>query len=170
LPECLRQTRKALVREPPPRTSHRGKVRRLDGLLVDLDNNDRMASGGLILVVDDDPVFRAVAEEALTKAGFEVLLSADGQLALETIAHRQPDLIFLDMLMPNKDGIETLREMAGQWPNIRVIAISGGSPTLGPDLLLRAAELMGAVSSVSKPLLGSELVKIAKREMAKAGA
>jgi len=64
-----------------------------------------------ILVVDDDPHIREIVEFSLAKAGFRVLLAEDGKAGLETFDRQQPDLVVLDVLMPEMDGTEVIKKL-----------------------------------------------------------
>jgi CheY-like chemotaxis protein len=65
----------------------------------------------VILVIDDSAEFRNLLREALTREGYDVVEAADGQEGLRLFDECRPDLVLLDIIMPEKDGIETLREM-----------------------------------------------------------
>jgi DNA-binding response OmpR family regulator len=96
-----------------------------------------------ILVVDDSASMRRSLAEILTRAGHEVIQAADGAEACRTSREVDVDLV-LDLFMPVKDGIETLRELRARAPGVPIIAISGGgADDTGVDLL-KAAVLLGA--------------------------
>jgi DNA-binding response OmpR family regulator len=78
-----------------------------------------------ILVVDDSASMRRSLAEILTRAGHEVIQAADGAEACRTSREVDVDLV-LDLFMPVKDGIETLRELRARAPGVPIIAISGG--------------------------------------------
>ena len=105
-----------------------------------------------VLVIDDDPLFREIAQEMLTQAGHEVTLASDGSKATALPAEPTPDLAVVDMLMPERDGIETIGDLQTRWPSIKVIAVSSGARGLEPGLLLRAAKALGADATLAKPL------------------
>jgi CheY-like chemotaxis protein len=105
-----------------------------------------------ILVIDDDPLFREIAEQMLAQAGHAVILAADGAKAALLPAEPAPDLAVVDMLMPERDGIETIGDLRARWPEIKMIAVSAGARGLQPDLLLRAAKALGADATAVKPL------------------
>lgn len=111
-----------------------------------------MTSAPHILVVDDDPILRAVASEILGQAGYRVAEAEDGVEALRYLETAAVDLAVIDMLMPNKDGVETIMAMRQSWPDIRILGISGGARSLGPDQLLTMASLLGAHAVMTKPL------------------
>jgi CheY-like chemotaxis protein len=105
-----------------------------------------------VLVIDDDPLFREIAQEMLTQAGYAVTLASDGLKAAVLPAEPAADLAVVDMLMPERDGIETIGDLQARWPGIKVIAVSSGARGLEPGLLLRAAKALGADATLPKPL------------------
>ena len=111
-----------------------------------------------VLVVDDDPLFREIVREVLTEAGHEVSQAENGMVATKVLP--VPALAVIDMLMPERDGIETIRDLRGRWPGVKLVAVSGGSKGLQPSLLLRAAQAMGADAALQKPVDHAALVKL----------
>lgn len=107
---------------------------------------------GTVLVVDDDPILREIASEMLRQNGYEVWVAEDGAIALDRLAREQPDLVIMDMVMPNTDGVEAIQAVKKRWPNLPVIAVSAGAGRLDPSVLLRAATALGADASMTKPL------------------
>lgn len=112
----------------------------------------------VILVVDDDPIVRSMAGETLRARGFEALEAEDGQAALDLIAGTPVDLVILDMLMPRKDGLETVMELRLRRPELRVLAVSTGGRS-DPGAYLRAAMTFGAHASMTKPLRPDALIE-----------
>ena len=113
-----------------------------------------------VLVIDDDPLFREIAREVLVQAGHDVLQAANGVEATKIASEPAPDLAVVDMLMPERDGIETIRDLRGRWPGVKLIAVSAGSRGLAPNLLLRAAKAMGADAALEKPVDHGALLKV----------
>ena len=111
-----------------------------------------------ILVVDDHQGTREAACAVLQKAGFTVSAAASGEEGLLTIA-RDPSigLLITDIVMPNREGIETIREAKQRFPGIPIIAISGGG-RLGPDGFLDLALKLGADDCLAKPFRPAELL------------
>jgi CheY-like chemotaxis protein len=103
-----------------------------------------------VLVIDDDPLFREIVREVLAQAGHEVSLAENGVAATKTVP--QPALAVVDMLMPERDGIETIRDLRSRWPGVKLLAVSAGSKGLDANLLLRAAKAMGADAVLEKPV------------------
>jgi two-component system response regulator (stage 0 sporulation protein F) len=102
-----------------------------------------------ILVVDDQKPIRSLLRAALEGDGHEVLEASNGLLGLERCRERAPDLIITDMLMPEMNGLELMLELNRSFPNVKVIAISGG-PEMESGL--HAAKLLGARQTFQKPV------------------
>ncbi len=96
-----------------------------------------------VLITDDDDLTRATFEEAIIDAGAECLQAQDGNEALDLLA-REPSiaLVFIDLVMPDKEGIETIREVQVQYPQTKIVAISGHSDYL---LLARSMKVMDTI-------------------------
>jgi CheY-like chemotaxis protein len=116
-----------------------------------------------VMIIDDDPVLRLVAGEALRQGGFDVREAEDGAIALRDLRDHPVDLAIVDMLMPNKEGIETIRELKSMWPRTRVIAISGGGRGLKTEYLLSVARTFGADAVFEKPIRASGFVEIVRQ-------
>lgn len=116
-----------------------------------------------VLVIDDDPLFREIAEEMLVQEGHAVTLADDGDKVAQLPDEPTPHLAVVDMLMPERDGIETIGELQARWPSIKVIAVSAGARGLEPDLLLRAAKALGADATLPKPLERGPFVELVRR-------
>jgi DNA-binding response OmpR family regulator len=74
-----------------------------------------------ILVVDDDPAIRMLYKEELEEEGYEVIVASSGKEALELFEKEMPDLVTLDILMPDMDGIQVLRKMKEMRPRLPII-------------------------------------------------
>lgn len=105
----------------------------------------------IILIVDDDPTVRLIAGELLRGDEHAIVEAEDGDEALKIVANMAVDLVVLDMLMPNKDGLETIVELRKHTPGIRILAISSGG-RMEPGHLLRTAMVFGADECLEKPL------------------
>jgi CheY-like chemotaxis protein len=104
-------------------------------------------SNGKVLVVDDDAHFRVLARAILEPAGFEVIESQGIEQCLSQLRQQAVDAMILDMVMPGRDGIEALRELKQQFPEIRIVAVSGAEQS---DLYLSVSALLGADASLEK--------------------
>ena len=113
-----------------------------------------------ILIIDDEPVVVQMLQRFLERNGFEVLSASDGAAGLDLQRRSPADLVITDILMPGKEGFETIREMRRMNPAIKIVAISGGGRN-EPQTYLRFATTFGADRAFSKPLdLGQLLTSI----------
>jgi len=103
-----------------------------------------------ILVVDDESHVREILDRILSNAGHQVVTAPDGNAALEMPREASFELVITDLIMPEKEGIETIRELLALEPRPRIIAMSGGG-RVGPVDYLEAAESLGADASLAKP-------------------
>ncbi len=122
-----------------------------------------------LLVIDDDNLVRAALTDMLETAGFEVITASNGRLGLELLETAPVDAIITDILMPEQEGLETIREARQRFPNIRILAISGGGAGGGETQLLRFAESFGADQTLPKPFTGSQLVAAVRTLLARRG-
>jgi CheY-like chemotaxis protein len=111
-----------------------------------------------ILVVDDDPQIRAMLGQILERAGYAVVLAADGEAACQLFRASPTDIIIMDMVMPEKGGVETIMELRTEFPGVKIIAMSGGGRT-GPYSYLKMAERFGAEKVFSKPLRREKILE-----------
>ena len=110
-----------------------------------------------ILIIDDDPQARALLRQALERAGHTVLEAADGQEGLQYYRASPTDLIITDILMPEREGLETIMALRKEFPDVKIIAISGGGRAGRLDFLDIAARL-GAQRTFRKPFNLRELL------------
>lgn len=115
----------------------------------------------IILVIEDDNSFRSVLVQMLAKAGYDVLQAENGNQALGHCKETSPDLVLTDIIMPDKEGLETIQELLGICPNIKIIAMSGGG-RFGPGSYLPLAEKLGAKKTLQKPFLREQLLSAIK--------
>ena len=109
-----------------------------------------------ILLIDDDDLARKTVALMLEQLGYEVLQANNGENGLALFREALPPLVITDLIMPNKEGIETLIEIKADRPEIRVLAISGGGRLHSRNLLTMAQHL-GADHTLSKPFGIGEL-------------
>ena len=91
-----------------------------------------------ILIIEDDENIREMFSELLARAGYEVVPMANGKDAAKRRAEVAAELVITDILMPERDGLEAIGELRRSAPDVKIIAISGGSK-IGPGLYLDAA-------------------------------
>jgi CheY-like chemotaxis protein len=104
-----------------------------------------------VLVVDDQDQVRQLIRETLEQAGYEVEEARDGKEGLDRYRARSTDLVIMDILMPDQDGLETIMTLSREFPDTRVIAMTGGSDTIGVLNFLDVARMLGARRTLQKP-------------------
>ncbi len=108
-----------------------------------------------ILVIDDEPQVRRAICQMLVRGGHEVLEATDGVDGLAVARAERPDAVITDIMMPNKEGIETIRDLRRDDPDLPILVISGNS---GSALYLQMATLLGAHAALQKPFRSAELL------------
>ena len=111
-----------------------------------------------LLVIDDDEMVREVIASALQRAGHAVSQAANGREAAERIKQKPVDLVITDILMPERDGLETIISLNREHGPVPIIAMTGLSSHSA--LYLEMARTFGAVRILEKPFEMSELVRI----------
>lgn len=116
-----------------------------------------------LLVVDDEPGFREFIEEAAAGLGFEVGTAANGVKAREVYAAFKPDIILLDIVMPEVDGIEFTRWLATEKTTSRVILVTGYNPHYAESAGKLATALgLPSITFLTKPLRLATLAEVLK--------
>jgi two-component system chemotaxis response regulator CheY len=110
-----------------------------------------------ILIVDDDAQIRTVLRAMLEREGYDVIEAADGREGLARSQATPVDVILLDLLMPEQEGLETIRMLRQGGTAVKIIAMSGGGQTGRMDFL-DAAAVMGAQRTLRKPFRQQELL------------
>ncbi|MEY4704051.1 MAG: hypothetical protein RL042_247 [Nitrospirota bacterium] len=101
----------------------------------------------VILIADDDPLILSLLRDILCPVGYQVLEAANGNQALSQLRQRKVDLIITDLMMPGMDGLELIRAVRREFPEIPMIAMSGGFG----EQFLPIAEVLGSQAILSKP-------------------
>lgn len=111
-----------------------------------------------ILVFDDEPSILLMIKKMLERAGYEVEIAQNGKEGMALFEKNKPDLLITDIIMPEKEGLETIFELRRLHPDLKIIAISGGG-RIGPDGYLPGAKLLGANAVFTKPLVPRDFLK-----------
>lgn len=115
-----------------------------------------------VLIIDDDPLARYTLSKMLTGDGYDVVMAVDGESGFAAVVDENPAVVITDLIMPNKEGIETILRIRRERPDIRIIAISGGGRYGNADLL-PLAQSVGADAVVAKPFEAGELLSPLRR-------
>ncbi len=103
---------------------------------------------GSVLIVDDDKAVRGFLRSILEGAGYSVMEAGNGNEALLRIEDSLPDVVITDLVMPEREGIETIAVMSRKYPSVGIIAISGARD----GAYLRLATSLGAHAHLPKPI------------------
>jgi CheY-like chemotaxis protein len=121
-----------------------------------------------ILVIDDNDLVRDYLKRALEEAGYDVVVAGDGEQGIRRFRERPVDLVICDVLMPNKDGLETVREIRSVTDRLPIITMNGG-PVVDQTVLdqgeidyLRLALAFGATHAIAKPFRPAELIALVR--------
>ncbi len=119
-----------------------------------------------ILLIEDDMDFRWMLSEMLKREGYEVQTADNGAEGVRLLDEEGFDLIITDIIMPEKEGLETIMDIMSRNPGSKVIAISGGGRSAAGSYL-KTAEYFGAVRSFQKPFDKNEFL-VAVRDLVSA--
>ena len=112
-----------------------------------------------VLLIEDDVITRKVMRALFEGAGHTVRDAADGRKAVALLDQVTPDLVVTDIIMPEKDGFELIRDLRRTRPTVNIIAISGGGRVDAADYL-KMATAFGAHRVLAKPFNGEELMAL----------
>lgn len=119
----------------------------------------------VVLLIDDDLNLLRQMGIAFSKAGHRVLVAPDGAVGLKLFNAEHPDLVVSDIIMPTREGVETIHAIKTARPGVKVIAISGGY-RVGPEDFLTLARHIGADDVLAKPFRLAQLMDKADRLLA----
>jgi CheY-like chemotaxis protein len=114
-----------------------------------------------VLVVDDDAFVVAVLRELLEDQGAHVVEARDGEEALAVASREQPALVFLDLVMPRRSGLEALPELLRRSPRSKVLVVS----SLDARGLVDEARRLGAVGYIAKPFHPPEIAEAVRQQL-----
>jgi len=114
-----------------------------------------------IVIIDDDEQIREMLKQILAREGYGIFVAANGKEGMQIYREKQTDLVITDIIMPEKDGLETITELRKDFPEVKIIAMSGGG-SKGPESNLQAAKRLGAVCTLTKPVRRKEMLSAVK--------
>ena len=115
-----------------------------------------------ILLIEDEQIVAETLEIVLFKAGHDVVVAANGDIGLAQFIERKPDLVITDIIMPEKEGLETIRAIREKDPSVPILAYSGGGRTRNFDFL-RMADKLGANEVLRKPFTNEDMIAAVAR-------
>lgn len=117
---------------------------------------------GKIMTADDAAFMRMLIKDTLSKNGYtDIVEASDGQKACEIYIAEKPDLVFMDITMPNKTGIEALAEIKKLDPMAKVVMCSA----MGQEAMVMEAIKLGAIDFIVKPFKPDRLLQVVKKVM-----
>ena len=118
-----------------------------------------------VLVIEDDADLRSLIHSYLEEEGFEVTTAADGREGLQRLRRSPAEVVVTDIFMPNKEGIETVFDLRHEFPDTRIVVMSGGTGVVKGMDYLGLARKLGANKTLAKPFTMKQLAD-AVREVA----
>lgn len=112
-----------------------------------------------LLIVDDEAMIRNLLEKILSKEGYKILTAKDGLEALEVMESSKVDIVISDMKMPRMNGLELLKRIKKERPDIGVVIMTG----YGDTYTVKDALLLGADEYITKPFKSYEMLMIVER-------
>ncbi len=103
-----------------------------------------------ILVVDDEEQIRLMLSQMLSHEGYEVHTAENGEDGMQEIGRHAFDLVITDMIMPVKDGLKFIMELVRDYPDLKILAISGGG-AIKAERYLTMAGYLGDIATLEKP-------------------
>ncbi len=115
-----------------------------------------------ILIIDDEAMIRDLLKELLEREGYETITASGGNDGIEIYRKKPADLIITDLIMPGKEGIETIMELRRDFPDVKIIAMSGGGK-IDSETYLKIAKTIGAIETIAKPFDRKDLLKTIRK-------
>lgn len=115
-----------------------------------------------ILVIEDDTLTRITLCRIFMKMNYDVVEACNGLMGIKVFEREKPDLVITDLLMPDKEGLETILDLRAKNPSIKIIAMSGGGSTQNMSFL-ELAEKFGANYKLSKPFKPTDILDLVKK-------
>lgn len=127
-----------------------------------------------VIIIDDEEDIRIVLKEIFVRAGFDVEVASDGAEGVNLIRETGADLVITDIIMPGVDGVQTAYDIRMEFPNTKIIVMSGGGNTgpmdyeptaIATNAYLASAEAVGADLTLTKPFNRKDLIKAVRELM-----
>lgn len=111
-----------------------------------------------ILLIEDDDAMRETLSALLSRKGFDVVAAADGDEGLKLFRRNPVPLVITDIIMPNKEGVETIFELKKDFPDVNIIAISGGGKVEAQNYLQAVEMIPNVRYTFKKPFKNEEFL------------
>ena len=117
-----------------------------------------------ILIIDDDDLFRAMLRKMLEYEGYDVLDAPDGNTGMRLYRMQPTDLVITDIIMPEREGIEIIRELKSDFSEVKIIAVTGGG-SVGVNNYLDIAKILGAQFTFEKPFRREKFLEAVRESL-----
>jgi DNA-binding NtrC family response regulator len=117
-----------------------------------------------ILVVDDEEQIRLMLSQMLAHAGYEVHTAENGDDGMAMVGRYDFDLIITDMIMPVKDGLKFIMELVRDYPDLKILAISGGG-AIKAERYLTMAGYLGDIATLEKPFKREVMLTLVEQQL-----
>ena len=118
-----------------------------------------------ILVVDDEEQIRTMLTQMLEQEGFTVHTSENGEEGMALVGRYAFDLVITDMIMPVKDGLKFIMELVRDYPELKILAISGGG-AIKAERYLTMAGYLGDIATLEKPFKRDVFLDLVRKQLA----
>lgn len=119
-----------------------------------------------ILIIDDEIKITEILQKMFEKNGYEAVTASDGKEGLDLYRKAPADLVITDILMPNKEGVETIFELRRDFPDVKIIVISGGGKIKAEDCIKTVSSIPNVRRTFRKPFALQDLLKAVKEILA----
>lgn len=109
-----------------------------------------------VCIVEDDPLMLDAFTSAVTDLGHHAMPALNVDMAIQIVTHSRVDAVLVDILMPDRDGLDFIMTVRGVVPKLRIVAMSGGG-SIGANAILSMASGLGADATLAKPFSTSDL-------------
>ena len=118
-----------------------------------------------ILVIDDNDQFRKMMRKCLESEGYEVLVASDGEIGAKLYREKKPALVITDVIMPEKDGAQIIFELQKEFPDIKMIVMSGGGQGDAQAYLKSIIAFSNVKHAFEKPFAMDEMLQAVKESI-----
>ena len=118
-----------------------------------------------ILVVDDEAQIRILLTQMLEREGYAVHTAENGEEGLDQVRRHAFDLVITDMIMPVKDGLKFIMELVRDYPDLKILAISGGG-VIKAERYLTMAGYLGDIATLEKPFRRDDFLELVRKQFA----
>lgn len=115
-----------------------------------------------VLIIEDDEFVMNMLKQTFERSGYEVGTASNGRIGIQLYRRKPFDVVITDLIMPEMEGIETILNLRKRYPDVKVIAISGGGRNR-PDDYLHLAKKLGAMRTFIKPVDRNHLLDAVKQ-------